>query len=142
MMVRQIVYISSLVLLTGLVNVGTSRLLPFFPGRLDADAAEHSDLERLQELSGLIKTEIGIPSASAQTHCKVIPFGSKPCGGPVEYLAYSTETTNEPRLKQLVNDFNRLAEKLNREKKLRSDCEFVGEPKVELVGGICRIPRN
>ena len=142
MTVRQIVYISSLVLLTGLVNVGTWRLLPFFPGRFNADAAQHSDLERLQELSALIKREIGIPSASAQTHCKLIPFGSKPCGGPVEYLVYSTATTNEPRLKQLVTDFNRLAEKLNRETKLYSDCEFVREPKVELVGGICRIPRN
>lgn len=140
MMMRQITYISSLVfiLLAGVTSVGTW----FFLGTFNADAVQQSDLERAQELNALIKREIDTPSASAPTQCKLIPFGKKPCGGPADYLVYSTTKTNEGRLKQLVNEFNQLAEKVIREEKLISDCAYEREPKVELVGGICRIQGN
>ena len=107
------------------------------PGRL-SDAARR-DAARLQELRTLIEKEIGTPSASESKQCKLIAFGSKPCGGPWSYLVYSTATTNEVRLKQLVNEYSQLEQKLNIERRLKSDCEFVSEPRVAFVGGVCAI---
>ena len=103
------------------------------------NAAQQNDSERLKELGRIIEQEIGTPAANEPSQCKLIAFGSKPCGGPARYLVYSTAKTNETRLKQLVDEFNQLAKKINEERKILSDCMFVSEPKVELVDGVCRI---
>ena len=103
------------------------------------NAAQQNDSERLKELGRIIEQEIGTPAANEPSQCKLIAFGSKPCGGPARYLVYSTAKTNETRLKQLVDEFNQLAKKINEERKIFSDCMFVSEPKVELVDGVCRI---
>jgi hypothetical protein len=58
-------------------------------------ASQPSDTERLEELRRMIEQEIGIPYANEPTQCKLIPFGSKPCGGPWGYLVYSTLKTDE-----------------------------------------------
>ncbi len=105
-----------------------------------AHAGQESASDRLRELNTLIEKEIGTPSAKEPAQCKVIAYGAKPCGGPAKYLVYSTGRTDEARLKQLVNEFNQLAKKINQEKKLISDCMFVTEPKIEFVGGMCTIP--
>lgn len=103
------------------------------------NAAQQNDSERLKELGRIIEQEIGTPAANEPSQCKLIAFGSKPCGGPARYLVYSTAKTNETRLKQLVDEFNQLAKKINEERKIFSDCMFVSEPKVELIDGVCRI---
>ena len=103
------------------------------------NAAQQNDSERLKELGRIIEQEIGTPAANEPSQCKLIAFGSKPCGGPARYLVYSTAKTNETRLKQLVDEFNQLAKKINEERKILSDCMFVSEPKVELIDGVCRI---
>jgi hypothetical protein len=103
------------------------------------NAAQQNDSERLKELGRIIEQEIGTPAANEPSQCKLIAFGSKPCGGPARYLVYSTAKTNETRLKQLVDEFNQLAKKINEERKSFSDCMFVSEPKMELIDGVCRI---
>jgi hypothetical protein len=102
-------------------------------------AAQESNSGRLRELNTIIQEEIGTPSAKDPAQCKSIAFGAKPCGGPTRYLVYSTDKTDEARLKQLVNESNELTKKINQEKKLISDCMVVSEPKVELVGGMCTV---
>jgi hypothetical protein len=103
------------------------------------EAFQQDDSARLKELNSMIEQEIGTPTANEPSQCKLIAFGSKPCGGPARYLVYSTAKTNESRLKQLVNEFNGLAKKINEERKMISDCIFVTEPKVELVDKVCKI---
>jgi hypothetical protein len=99
--------------------------------------SQHSDAERLQDLRRMIEQEIGIPSANEPIQCKLMPFGSKPCGGPWGYLVYSTLKTDEARLKQLVSEFNQLQKKMNEESKIMSDCAIAPEPKVEFSGRLC-----
>lgn len=101
------------------------------------DQSDLTDRERLAELRREIEAEIGTPAARRVSQCKVIAFGSKPCGGPWKYLVYSTAETNESRLKRLVNEYNVLEEEINRKEGIGSDCMFVGEPPVRLEGGIC-----
>ena len=104
--------------------------------------AEPSDYARIEELLTLIKKEIGTPTATEATQCKLIAFGSKPCGGPASYLVYSTARTDEARLKQLVNEFNQLSKKINAERKVLSDCLYVTEPRIEFSHGVCMIARD
>lgn len=99
--------------------------------------SQQSDGQRLEALRRMIEQEIGIPSASDPTQCKLIPFGSKPCGGSWGYLVYSTLKTDESRLKQLVSDFNQLQKKMNEEGKIFSDCAIAPQPKVEFTDGMC-----
>jgi hypothetical protein len=106
----------------------------------DLTAADLTALEkRLEELGHAIRKEIGVPKASKVSQCKLIAFGSKPCGGPSAYEVYSAEASNEFRLKGLVNQYNNLDRKLNEEKRAFSDCMFVEKPQVTLADGICRI---
>jgi hypothetical protein len=99
-------------------------------------AADLTAFKPLEELGEEIKKELGVPKAS---QCKLIALGSKPCGGPRSYEVYSTETTNESRLKRLVTRYNELEKKLNAEQKILSNCEFVQQPEVTLSQGMCSI---
>lgn len=100
--------------------------------------SQQSDTERLEELRRLIQQEIGTPDADKPTQCKLIPFGSKPCGGPSGYLVYSTLKTDEARLKRLVGEFNQLQKKMNEESNVMSDCAVTPKPEVEFTGGLCK----
>lgn len=139
----RIVYIGSIALILIAAIAGFKGWRPPFtvPTSL-LDAAQQNDSERLKELGRIIEQEIGTPAATEPAQCKVIPFGSKPCGGPARYLVYSTAKTDESRLKQLVNEFNQLAKKINQEGNIISDCRFVTEPEVKLADGVCSIRRD
>ena len=128
-----------LVLSAGIPAFDVWNLLSLSVNTTRLNAAQQNDSERLKELGRIIEQEIHTPAANEPSQCKLIAFGSKPCGGPARYLVYSTAKTNETRLKQLVEEFNQLAKKINEERKIFSDCMFVSEPKVELVDGVCRI---
>jgi len=104
-------------------------------------ASQQSDTERLEELRRMIEQEIGVPAANDASQCKLIPFGSKPCGGPWSYLVYSTLKTDDARLKQLVSDFNQLQRQINEESKTLSDCAIAPQPKLEFANGVCAAKR-
>jgi hypothetical protein len=93
---------------------------------------------RKTELNDLIKEEIGTPSASFASVCKLIGFGAKICGGPARYLVYSTmANTDEPRLKELVSEFNQIERKSNQESGRAGLCNIPTKPNVVVVGGVC-----
>ena len=108
--------------------------------RLPDDAVnnEQSNQANLKKLKKEIDREIGKPRAKRLNQCRVIAFGAKACGGPKSYLIYSTLQTNENKLKRLVNQYNSIEEKINKETDAMSDCMFIEEPKVSLVNGMCK----
>ena len=91
----------------------------------------------LEELEQEIKAMIEPPLASSAAQCRTIAFGAKACGGPHTYLVYSTARTNEGRLRNLVNAYNRRDAERNESLGLVSDCKLVSPPPVTLVGGQC-----
>jgi hypothetical protein len=96
-----------------------------------------SKRERLQNLKRAIDAEVGVPRADRLAQCKYIEFGAKPCGGPRTFLVYSTARTDEPRLKQLVSEYNALEKQINLEEGLASDCSMPTPPELALEGGVC-----
>lgn len=91
----------------------------------------------MQQLRLAVDVAVGRPAASMQNQCRVIAVGVKPCGGPREYLIYSTEVTETQTLHDLVNEYNQCDQERNERLGLMSDCEFVEEPGVVLNNGIC-----
>ena len=138
---RRLFYAFSLTLLVSL------EFLQAHPGTImmlsDQKAADFTESQtRLEQLGQEIKREIGVPKASKASQCKLIALGSKPCGGPWSYEVYSTETSNDFRLKGLVSRYNNLERTLNEEQKILSTCDFVQKPQVTFSQGICRIKRS
>jgi hypothetical protein len=84
-----------------------------------------------------IRKRVGEARAERAESCRTIAFGAKPCGGPWSYLVYSTEATDEARLRALVEEYNAREARLNQEEGRMSDCALVARPEVELRGGRC-----
>lgn len=84
--------------------------------------------ERLIAADTNIKTLISDKSCNEDSQCQSIAYGAKACGGPVEYLIYSTQSVDITVLQPLVNEYNLYAEQYNSETGAMSDCLFVTPP--------------
>ena len=97
---------------------------------------DHPDLQKMRTD---ILAMIGKAEADDVQQCRVIGFGHKPCGGPAEYIAYSTKGVNETVLQQKIASYNKAAEAENIRLGRMSDCAIVPEPAVSLVDGQCTL---
>lgn len=96
------------------------------------------------ELAFITKLKIEIEKLAAssicneESECKYVALGSKPCGGPWSYLAYST-SLNEEFLLQKVAQLNTLENEYNIAYGIISDCSVPAPPtSVECVDGKCQ----
>lgn len=105
------------------------------PGE-EAEAAE-TPADSLEMLGARIEEKVGKPTASDVESCRALPFGAKPCGGPWSYLIFSTEVTDSTAVAALVDEYNDLEDRLNREEGRVSDCRFVERPSLILEDGQC-----
>ena len=80
---------------------------------------------------------IGEPTCSSTNECRVIGFGSKPCGGPRSYLPYSLAVTDSITLADAVREFNERDAENNSALGINSDCSLVAEPMVICSNGLC-----
>lgn len=99
--------------------------------------SEQEDLNRLKRLKQRIVAIIGTPHCTGNDVCRSIAFGDKPCGGPWEYLVYSTESTNVELLVKMVCAYNALNHILNMRHGWISDCMIVDPPRIGCVEGVC-----
>lgn len=91
----------------------------------------------LQELTAQIDRIIGNAACEVTGQCRVIAVGSKPCGGPWSYRAYSTLKTDVSSLEVTVQRYTDLQKELNQRTGAISDCMFVTGPTVQCVSGRC-----
>ena len=71
--------------------------------------------------------------------CDFIAFGSKPCGGPWEYLVYSN-TVDVTYLTDLVTNYNLNEAQYNETYNIYSDCAVVNPPEnIGCIDGVCSI---
>ena len=75
----------------------------------------------------------------ATVGCSFLAFGSKPCGGPWEYLVFSN-AVDLNYLTTKINNYNELENQYNIETGAISDCMAVLPPEeVGCVNGVCAI---
>ena len=80
-----------------------------------------------------IKSEIGEAPCDADSQCRTIGVGSKPCGGPESFLAWSSKSSDRGRLVDLVARHREARRIENEASGLLSDCRVVPDP-----GAACR----
>jgi len=71
--------------------------------------------------------------------CKVLAVGSRPCGGPEQYLPYSGVHTDE-KLLAITNDrYTRLKQQQQQRLGLRSTCQMLPEPAAQCKASQCSL---
>ena len=92
-----------------------------------APPTQESEQQELASLKAEIENLTNTSVCGDSFECKDIAFGSKPCGGPWEYLIYST-SINIEQLETKVQDYNEKEAAFNIKWGIASDCSFVLAP--------------
>ncbi len=112
-----------------------------------SEAADERTLDQYRsELQGLrseIQGIVGDATCTYDSECKVVGYGSKPCGGPSSYLAYSVNNTDVPLLEGKVRQFNALQRAYQGKLQIASDCMVVPKPVVTCEQNRCtKLPKG
>lgn len=100
------------------------------PADAKADTGQVARLER--EARALAHTE-----GCGAGQCRTAPLGSRPCGGPREYLVYCAATTDSAALFAKLAELARAEEAINRDSGTMSTCEYRLPPNATVQGGRC-----
>jgi hypothetical protein len=73
---------------------------------------------------------IGSAQCFAESECRLVPVGAKPCGGPRGYSAFSTTTSDTLGIRRWADSLRVLERKLNEAEGRVSDCAMVIPPVV------------
>ncbi len=95
------------------------------------------DWECLDEMHADILALVEDANCPDSTRCRYIPLGSKPCGGPWEFLVYCSTEVDSIHLAELVHEYNQYEDELNRKYDRDSDCSVPLEPQIGFLGGHC-----
>jgi hypothetical protein len=80
-----------------------------------------------------VKAEVGDAACDSAAQCRSMPVGSKACGGPAGYLAWSTKRSSEPRLKALVERHAQAQRDEDARAGAASNCMMVMDPGASCV---------
>lgn len=94
---------------------------------------EQPSLKPADELRALI----GDASCSEHGQCRTIAWGSKACGGPQSYVAYSTLRTDTSRLEALAKRHAEAQARDNEASGRISNCMLVTDPGAQCVANRC-----
>jgi hypothetical protein len=95
--------------------------------------------EQLKTKKQEIVDYINSVSCSETEGCNSIAFGTKPCGGPREYLLFPNNV-NLSQLEKLVHFYNDLDSKYNIQTNAVSDCSLALPPTdVSCINGVCKV---
>lgn len=115
-------------------SISTFFLVPLclllFSTQCEDDIPPRTQESEQQELDAL-KTDIenfaNTSICGDAFECKFIAFGNKPCGGPWDYLVYSTSIDTE-QLENMIEGYNRKEDLYNTDWNVASDCSVVTPP--------------
>ena len=122
------------VLVVSFLLVGCSEDRTFVP-------LTNTDSETLARMYQEIYDLVQDRSCGDSTERAAIALGSKPCGGPWQYLVYSKSTVDEAVLQALAENLADYEAQFNQEHRRFSDCEVVQNADPTCTDGGC-IDRN
>jgi hypothetical protein len=105
----------------------------------DVAASASSDEQALKDVRSEIVSLIGEPRCANLVHCRVLALGARPCGGPSEYLAFSSLTAKREILEAKAYEYSFLEEEVNRSKAAVGSCEVLPPPHATCVDGRCTL---
>lgn len=80
-----------------------------------------------------IEREVDDAPCDSDQQCRTLPIGNKACDGPERWLVWSTKTTGEAALRQLLDAQSTIAVHAPSRPVGHSDCSLVPDP-----GAVCR----
>ncbi len=97
-------------------------------------AAEAALLQR-------IHAEVGSAACSSQADCRTLPMGSKACGGPAGWLAWSASASQGDRLQTLAAELAARQQQRQAAEGMMSTCSVVPDPGARCEAGRCILNR-
>lgn len=97
--------------------------------------SEMQEREQLASLRAEIESMVDVNGPLST--CRSVALGSKPCGGPWQYLVYSAAQTNSVQLIEKVVEYNAREADVNLRHGSISDCMLVIEPTLSSRDGQC-----
>jgi hypothetical protein len=102
-------------------------------------SGQTSDEEALENLHREITALIGEPRCENIVHCRLLALGLRPCGGPAEYLAYSSIVGRRDVLEAKAYEYGFLQEEVNRTRKVSGNCTVLDKPRLACTNGRCTL---
>jgi hypothetical protein len=101
--------------------------------------AQDSDRAELEALHAEIVQLIGAATCANLVHCRALALGTRPCGGPAEYLAYSSFHNDREQLETKVFEYTLLYEEIQRKQTVAGPCVVLPAPRLQCINRHCRI---
>ncbi len=98
---------------------------------------EEGDQARLKEMRQEIDELVGGAAAASISDCRYAGLGSKPCGGPWEYIVYSVSSTDSTALAERLTAYDALEAEMNERYGYLSDCSVPNIPALAFKDGRC-----
>ena len=98
---------------------------------------EEGDRVQLAEMRREIDALIGNAAGASIEDCRYSSLGSKPCGGPWEYVIYSASSTDSTALAERLTAYNGFEAEMNELYGYASDCSVPNEPVLAYRDGRC-----
>ena len=96
----------------------------------DYQARRSAALDRLTDA-------VGEARAGDVAICRALAVGAKACGGPTQYVVFSSAATDAAEAERLAGEVTALDRAANAQFGLVSTCDMLMEPNVALDGGRC-----
>ena len=98
---------------------------------------EEGDRAQLMEMRREIDGLVGEAAASSISDCRYAALGSKPCGGPWEYIVYSVSSTDSTALAIRLTAYDAFEAEMNERYGYVSDCSVPAMPVLTFGDGRC-----
>ncbi|QYF94675.1 hypothetical protein KY495_05620 [Massilia sp. PAMC28688] len=84
-----------------------------------------------------LMAEIGDAACDTAQQCKTVPVGSKACGGPEGYLAYSTKRSDSAKVARLAAEDAAQRKEQDQRSGMISNCMMLMDPGATCSAGRC-----
>lgn len=107
------------------------------PVEEEEQRTEEGDRARLMEMRREIDALIGDAAGASIADCRYAGLGSKPCGGPWEYIVYSVGSTDSTALTARLTAYDAFEAEMNELYGYLSDCSIPNDPVLVFRDGRC-----
>ena len=98
---------------------------------------EEGDRAQLMEMRREIDALVGDAPGASIKDCRDAGLGSKPCGGPWEYIVYSVSSTDSTALAERLTAYEAFEAEMNERYGYLSDCSVPNIPVLVYKDGRC-----
>ena len=108
------------------------------PGTGARQRSQEGDEAQIEKLEAEARALAKAGGCERSDQCRTAPLGSRPCGGPREYLVYCPLTTDSATLFKKLGELEAAEKAYNAKNQMMGTCEMRMPPEVEVVAKLCR----